>query len=269
MNHFVSRRAMLAATGSLGAAGLLRSFPVLAQAPAAAPGGLPPICLSTYYFSGDGAKFDGAQYRDEHIPMVRGLYGDSIERIELRMAPKVKRNDPGPSTSYAEAKPPILAITSVWVRSLETFAAAALKSGTKVADDLKGITRARASVQWEQLIAAQGESRESVTQGAKCNSMVYWAKEGGRFDEKYYTESYMPVVKEVYGEGVIRRMEVCKALSLQGNKPVFASAVNMYIQDQKAFMDAGRKGGMRLMQEGPKFTDLVPLISSMEVWAVG
>lgn len=268
MADFISRRAMLAATGALGTAGLLRSVPGLAQA-AAAAGGLPPLCLATYYFSGDGAKFDGRKYREEHIPLIRSLYGDSVERIELRMAPKVKRNDAGPSAAQAEAQPPILAITNVWVRSLESFAAAALKSGTKVADDLKGVTRARAAVQWEQLIAADGEPREAVTQGAKCNAVVYWAKDGGRWDEKYYTETYLPMMKEVYGADTLRRVEVCKAISTQGNKPVFTSAVNMYIKDQKAFMEAGRKGGMKLMQEAPKFTDLVPLINNLEVWAVG
>jgi hypothetical protein len=87
-----------------------------------------------YYLSGGGAKFDGMKYRDSHVELLRMLYGDSLERIELRTPPRVKRGDAGPSVVRGAPEPPILAVVSLWVRSLEAYAAATLKAGDKVAE---------------------------------------------------------------------------------------------------------------------------------------
>lgn len=270
MSRSISRRALLAGSGVVGAAGLLPNIPGWAQAVAPAPAGLPPVCLSMYYLSGDGGKFDRLQFREKQVGLLRELYGDALERIELRTAPKVKRNDAGPSTQYAESAPPILAIVSLWPRSLEAYAAATLKAGDRIPQGMKGVTNAKVAVQWEQLVGAVGEPRESVVQGSSCFVTLYPSKGDGTWDAKYYTETYLPMVKEAYGPDALRRVEVCKGVSMQGGgKPMFVSAVNMYIKDQPAFMAAGMKAGMNLMKEAPKFTTIMPIIGAYDVFAVG
>jgi hypothetical protein len=270
MNRFISRRTMLAGSGCLGATGLLRMVPAWAQAASAAPSGLPPVCLSMYYMAGDDAKFDRMQFRDKAVPHLRSIYGDSLERIELRTAPRVKRNDPGPSAQHGEAQSPILAIASFWVRSLDSYAAATLKAGDRVAEGMRGITNAKVAVQWEQLIAAQGEARESIVQGTSCSSMLYPSKGDGTWDAKYYTETYLPKMMAAYGPDVVRRVEVCKGVQMQGGgKPMFVSAVNIYVKDQRTYMMKGMQAGMALMAEGPKYTTIMPIIGTFDVFAVG
>jgi uncharacterized protein (TIGR02118 family) len=109
-----------------------------------------------------------------------------------------------------------------------------------------------------------------VLQGSQCFSTLYPSKGDGTWDAKYYTETYLPMVKEAYGPDALRRVEVCKGISVQGGgKPVFLSAVNMYIKDQQAFTTAGMNAGARLMKEGPKFTTIMPVVGMYEVLAVG
>ena len=83
MTSSISRRALLAGSGCLGAAGLLRTLPVWAQGAAAAPASIPPVCLSMYYMSGNDAKFDRMQYREKHVALLREIYPGRPVRCAL------------------------------------------------------------------------------------------------------------------------------------------------------------------------------------------
>ena len=269
MNKPITRRSVLAGTGYLGATGLLNTLPAWAQAPSA-PASLPPVCLTNYYMAGDGAKFDRMEYRDKHVALLRSLFGDALDRIELRSPPKAKRNDPGPSAQAGAPPQPILAIESVWIKALDAYAVAARNAGEKIAASMKGISSGKVAVQYEQLIAAKGESRESVAQGSNCFVTLYPSKGDGTWNEKYYTETYLPMMMEAYGPDAIRRVEVCKGISVPGGgKPVFLSAVNVYIKDQQAYMMKGMQAGKTLMAEGMKISTIFPVMGQYEVYAVG
>jgi hypothetical protein len=269
VNKPITRRGVLAGTGCLGAAGLMRVLPAWAQAPAAPPADLQ-VCLTNYYMAGDGAKFDRMQYRDKHVGLLRDLFGGSLERIELRTPPKTNRGDTRSADKHGVAQAPILAIESVWIKSLDAYAAAARQAGEKVAASMKGISSGKIAVQFEQLIASKGEPRESVAQGSNCFVSLYPSKDLGTWDAGYYTDTYLPKMLEAYGTDAIRRVEVCKGITVQGGgKPVFLSAVNVYIKDQQAFMTKGMQAGVALMKETDKYTTIVPVVGTYEVYAVG
>ncbi len=170
MTSFISRRALLAGSGCLGAAGLLSSIPVWAQDAAAAPASIPPVCLSMYNMSGNDAKFDSMQYRDKHVALLREIYKDSLDRIELRTAPPRERKRLQGHTEAPVPEPPVLAVETLWIRNLDAYAAATRDAGNKIAEDMAKITKARVTLQYEQLAASQGEPRESVRQGVQCYS---------------------------------------------------------------------------------------------------
>ena len=271
MNNSMSRRSLLAVAGSVGTAALMRDLPAWAQAAAAgSPAAPPQICLSNYYLAGEGAKFDRLQYRDKHVALLRSLFGDTLERIEMRSTAPIKRTDSRRAVSQNEAEPPILAVESFWIKNLPAYVAAAQKAGDKVAAGMAGITNSKVAVQWEQLIAAQGEPRESVEQGTTCLVTLYPYTAEGKWDAKYFTETYLPLMSSVYGQRVVRRVEVCKGVSMQGGgNPAFVSAVTMYIKEQKDFVASGMQSGMVLMKEAPKFTNINPIVGSYDVYAVG
>jgi hypothetical protein len=86
----------------------------------------------------------------------------------------------------------------------------------------------------------------------------------------YYTDTYLPKMMEAYGPDAVRRVEVCKGLTVQGGgKPVFLGAANVYIKDQQVFMAKGMQAGPTLMSEGPKIATVIPVIGTYEVYAVG
>jgi len=269
MTNSISRRVLLAQSGALGVASLIPAIPAWAQAPAAAPAGLPPVCLSMYYLAADGGKFDRMEFRDKQAPLLRSLYGDALERIELRTAPKRNRTDPKPQAQYGDTAPPVLAIVNLWVKSLDAYAAATLKAGDKIANGMKGVSSAKVAVQWEQLIGSKGDPRESVVAGTQCFSSLYPSTGDGTWDAKYVTETYLPMVMEAYGPDALRRVEVCKGISLQGGgKPLFLAALNMYIKDQPTFQSKAMTAGMTLMKEAPKYTTITPLMNNYDVFAV-
>src|SRR5262245_19471129 len=102
----ISRRAVLGGIGQSAAIGSLAAVlprylaaaeaAAAAAPPAAAPAAsapaTPTYCLTMLYPSGkdkDGQvlTFDCDGFRDRHLLTLKGAYGDSVERIEMRLAP--------------------------------------------------------------------------------------------------------------------------------------------------------------------------------------
>jgi hypothetical protein len=269
MTSSISRRAVLAGSGCLGAAGLLRTIPVWAQG-VAAPASIPPVCLSMYYMSGNDAKFDRMQYREKHVALLREIYKDGLDRIELRTSPPRERKRLQGHTEAPVPEPPVLAVESLWIKNLEAYAAATRDAGNKIAEDMSKITKAKVTLQYEQLAASQGEPRESIAQGTKCFSTVYPARDGGTWDTDYYTKNIFPLLSSVYGPYVLRRVEVIKGVSVPGGgKPVIAAAVHLYLKSEQEFQAANMNGGARLLMEGPKYTNIVPVVGMFDLYAVG
>jgi hypothetical protein len=247
------------ALGQLGGLGVLAAFgPGVARA-AAESADESSICLSMVY--GREAKFESDRFRDKHLPLLRQVYGDSLERVEMRHAPR-------PSKDLPPA--PIVASVNLWIRDLKAFGAITQQSGPEIVADLAKVTSDKPWVQYDQAIAVLGDARDAIRLGTDCTTFYYPNSETARWDAKQYVEGYLPRLLEAYGKNTLRRIEVCRGSAAQGGgRPGFASAVTFYVRDVDAFMRAGMTAGMKLLPEALKATDIKPVVANLIVRAAG
>jgi uncharacterized protein (TIGR02118 family) len=128
-NFNATRRGMLAGAGRLGfygiaAAGVGAALGAPAHAQAAA--GIGDAVLTILYPREDGATFDIDYYRDNHLTLIKRLYGDSIRRFELIQP--VQADGAPPSAWFA--------VINIYIADQETFAAAGAEHGGTLRDDV-------------------------------------------------------------------------------------------------------------------------------------
>jgi len=224
------------------------------------------LCLSMLYPGGKG-KFDADRYRDKHLPLIRGIYGGSVERIELRVAPppgkRVQSRFPAPPPAF-------IAAVSIWIGKLDEFGKHTAESAQQIQADLLKVSEITPYVQYDQAISLTGESRVDVPVGTDVASTWYPNKDGGRWDAKYVVEKYLPKIVDVYGKDTLRRIEVSQGRAGQnGTKAPVIGSSHLYIRDRAAFDAAGMKGGMQLFQEAQNYTDIMGVFTVMKVHAAG
>jgi uncharacterized protein (TIGR02118 family) len=248
-----SRRELLAAT-SLGLVAP-RLFG------AASPG---PVCLSMIYINGRDVKFNAEHYREQHVPLLRRALGDSIERIELRTAPRPERGSPMPAS-------PVAADISMWIRDIPAFAAATQRSGTEINEDLAKISSSRPVAQYDQVIGEWGKPRDAVGVGVESVAMYYPNSEGAKWDADYYVNTYLPKLVAAYGgDDVLRRVEVRRGVGAQGGgQPAMINSVHLYAASNSRFPMAGMGAAQRLMNDAKLITTIFPYVASMKVQAAG
>ena len=260
----VSRRDVLRGVGHAAAFGTLAA--ALPRHAWAAEVSESAICLSMLYPGGKG-KFDSDRYRDKHLPLIRGIYGDSVERIELRMAPppakRAQSRFPGPPPAF-------LAAVNIWIGNLEEFGKHTAASGQQIQADLLKVSEIVPWVQYDQTLSLSGEARSAVPVGTEVATTYFPNKDGGRWDARYFVEKYMPKAIDVYGKDALRRTEVAQGKAGQGGvKAALIGTSHLYIRDRAAFDAAGRKAGMQLFQETPNYTDITGQFAIMKVHAAG
>src|SRR5262245_3714480 len=123
MSAILTRRSLLAAAGQAAAGTMLATalVPVAGAEEAAQPQAAPSLCLSMVFLNDAKAKFDADRYTRKHLPLLRKIYGNSVERIELRTA---QAASPGMPPS------PLLATTHVFISDVRGFSQA-LGAGSK------------------------------------------------------------------------------------------------------------------------------------------
>ncbi|MFM1887064.1 MAG: hypothetical protein RL026_2221 [Pseudomonadota bacterium] len=248
------RRRCLQGMGVLALLAAAERLPVAAAA-ANLPGAL---CLSMVYLK--NVRFDVEHFQTAHLPLLRRLYGSAVGRIDLRMAPRSRDR---------KMVPPVSGIISLYINDIQAFGTVTGEHGKSIADDLAKVTRGEPFVQYDQVVAAQGEDTSAIAPGADCTTFLYAAAEGKRFDTQYYAAHVLPLMAEAYGDSV-RRMEVLKGVAAQGGGALpFAATINLYPRDAAAMMAAGRAVGMKLMAETPRYTDILPLVASTHLRAAG
>jgi hypothetical protein len=115
-----------------------------------------------------------------------------------------------------------------------------------------------------------GDARNEMAADTQVFSTYYPASPDARFDVKYYGEKVVPLMVSLYGAKSIRRIEVTMGSSGQGGaKPSVVAASHFYIRDRAAWDAAGMKAYPKLMEEGPKYSTIVPIIGDHEVAAAG
>lgn len=242
------------------------------------------ICLSMIYPNSPKAKFDSRRYAEKHIALLRSIYGDSIERIELRTPRKAPGMGGGnslsktgishvPSAPTAPMGPPpprVMAAVSLWLRDVKAFGEKTAAAGPKITQDLAEVTEVPPIVQYDKVLSLLGDARSAITADTQVFSNYFPAKEGGNFDAKYYEEKVIPMMISLYGSKAIRRVEFSVGSVAQGGgKPAVVASAYYYIRDRAAWDAAGMKAFPQLMGETPKYTTLMPLTADMEVSATG
>jgi len=265
MTGGLSRRVLLRGIGHAAAFGTLASaLPRFAHA----ADGEAAYSLAMTYQYGKKNKFKADRFRDGHLPLLKKIYGDSVERVELRYAepPQMKQ---GPKQVPV---PPqfVIAEVGIWIRDVAAFGKLTGEQGGKIVADLKEVTEASPIVQYDKTLAGLGSARAEVAVGNGCQSYYFLDKEGAHFDTKYYVETLAPKIMELYGAQALRRIEVSQGAAGQGGaKPLVLASAHLYFADQNAFFTAGRTALPQLMKEGPNYTDIFPVVSQTTVHAVG
>jgi len=261
----MSRRELLSGAGGAAALGLLAAASPLRARAAEGLASESALCLSMLYPGGKG-KFDADRFRDKHLPLVRSIYGDSVERIELRVAPppakRVQSRFPAPPAAFVAA-------VNIWIRRIDEYGKHTAESAQQIQADLLKVTGIVPYVQYDQLISHTGDSRVDVAVGTEVASTFYPNKDGGRWDAKYFVETYLPKVIDTYGKESLLRTEVSQGRTGQnGAKAAIVGTSHLFIRDRAAFDAAGRKA-MQLFQETPNYTDIMGVFTFMRVHAAG
>jgi len=252
---------------------------LLSVARAAEDAGESAICASMAFANSPTAKFDVKYFRDKHLPMLRGIYGDSVERIELRTPRKLptmggNRADQShvPSEPPKPMGPPsrVLAAVNVWIRDVKAFGEKTAAASQAVVRDLAEVTDVEPATQYDKVLLLLGDSRSAIEPSGQVFSTYFPATEGGHFDAKYYGEKVIPLMVSLYGKEAIRRIEYTMGSSGQGGaKPTMVAASHFYIRNRQAWDAGGMKAYPQLMAEGSKYTNLMPITADTEVTAVG
>jgi uncharacterized protein (TIGR02118 family) len=218
-------------------------------------------CLTILYPAGDGIKFDADYYRDHHLKTIMKLYGNTIERFELRKvnAPPAPPVGATPPPNAPPPGPKFAAAVNIWIADLAAFQANNQKHGKTLQDDVPNFTNGKPSIQFDKVHGEMGAKRSAPKVGDTCLTILYPNSEGVRWDVDYYRTGHMPLIMRLYGTAAIKRFELRKGdTDMAGGKPAYIGTVNIYIQDQKVFDEAGKKHGKTLVEDVPHFSSVMP-----------
>jgi uncharacterized protein (TIGR02118 family) len=223
-------------------------------------------CLTILYPAGPDITFDADYYRDHHLVTIMKLYGSSIERFELR---KVAAPPAPPAAPGAPSPPRFSAAVNIWVADLDTFNANNQKHGKTLADDVPHFTNGQPTIQYDKVQGMMGSPRSAMKVGDTCLTILYPNSDGVRWDVDYYRAHHMPLIMKLYGPRAIKRFELRKGDSGQrGGKPAYIGTVNIYINEQKAFDEAGKQHGPTLVKDVPNFSSVMPIAFPTTLYGV-
>ncbi len=261
----ISRRAALGGIGhtaALGAMAASLSTRLRAAQPAAAPATPPTTyCLSMIFRPSEGATFNADLFRDSHLPLLKRVYENSIDRVELRVPMPVAEGAPAPQ---------IIGTVNIWFRDVIEFSKRNTAGMKEVTASMATVTAAPMIGQVDQVLSALGDDRQSVPVDSLCFSTYFPAREGATIDARYFAETFFPRMAELYGNTAIRRIEVTNgAAGAAGGKPVVMNSAHIYIRDEAAYDAATTKSGAELGAELVKYTNIQPLSTLTRLHAVG
>jgi uncharacterized protein (TIGR02118 family) len=104
--------------------------------------------------------------------------------------------------------------------------------------------------------------------GDRCLTVLFPNGPGVKFDIDYYVNHHIPLILKLYGKS-IRNYEVFQPeTSPNGPPPQFLAMANIWIADQKAFMQAGRDHAKDFAPDVPNFTNAKTMSMTNVVYKV-
>lgn len=219
-------------------------------------------CLTILYPAGEGLSFNADYYRDHHLTMIMKLYGDTIQRFELRKVPASPAG--APPAKYAAA-------INIWINDLAAFNANNQKHGKTMTDDVPNFTNGRPGIQYDKVHGEAGAARSAPKVGDTCLTILYPNSEAVRWEVDKYRAGHLPLIMRLYGTEAIKRFELRKGDGGMGpdTKPEWIGTVNIYINDQKSFDAAGKQHGKTLVDDVPSFSSVMPTAFPTIIHGVG
>jgi hypothetical protein len=270
MNNVMSRRSVLAGAGLALAGTTMAQLLSVARAQEAAQAQADPqICLSMLFESGQKSRFDTDKYIKRHLPLLREVYGETVERIELRTASSTDLGIPSA----------LLASTTFWIRDVAGFGQKLTANAARINEDLDNVAKCNRIVQPDRIVSVLGEERGRIPLDAHVFSFYYRDPTGSGaafarqpaasapaadFDQRHFTESFLPQVFSLYGSNVIQRLEGMVGLDQSGRKATQVASYHAYIRDRTAydqksgsvFSQVAKDGGQYMQAFSPIMADL-------------
>lgn len=254
-----TRREVLGGMVSVAAlgAGASTTLPRVARAQQAVHG---TTCMTILYPNAPDVTFDFDYYREHHLPMITGPYGDSIRRLELRRA---VTGGPGP-------QPPYVAVVNIWVADDDAFAAHGQQHSQALIDDIPNFSNVMPVIQSDVIHGTDGDPAEAIGEDESCLTILYPNSDDVHWDVEYYRAVHQPLIMDLYGDEAISRFELRRGEAAADGSPApYIGSINIYIRDQAAFDAAGAEHGQTLVEDVPNFSSVMPIAFQTTVVAVG
>jgi hypothetical protein len=258
MSTNMSRRSVISGAGYAAAGSVAVQLLAVVRAEEAAQaqrGETGGICLSMIFEEGPKSTFDTAKYLKNHLPLLQDVYGDSVERIELRTTEETKG---GIRTSIVFAGlPSPRATTTFWIRDIAAFGQRLSANAARINKDLDALAKANRLVQTDRIVLALGEPRSAITTDTFVLSFYYRQPKtvtaAPVFDQKYFQESYLPALYSGLGPNAVRRLEASMGVVQGGQPPAVIAAFHVFVRDRDAF-DLAKGALAEVMKDPPKLT---------------
>jgi hypothetical protein len=202
---------------------------------------------------GPKVKFDSAKYVKNHLPLLRDVYGDSVERIELRTAPDLEASIRLIKT-YG-GMPVVRAVTTFWIKAVAAFSQKLAANADRVNKDLDAVAKGNRLVQPDRIVMALGEAHSVVGVDHHVFS-VYLRPALGvpAFDQRYFTEVFLPKQYSLFGPNAIRGLEATTGMDQGGQKAVVLGAFHIFIRDRSVFDEESKRAFVDIREYTAKLT---------------
>lgn len=281
----LSRRSVLAGAGYVAAGSAVGPLLSVARAQEAAqarvgqPGS---ICLSMVFDDGSKVKFDTGKYVKEHLPLLREVYGDSVERIEVLAAPE---RDPKALITMVPMFAGIAvprAATTLWIRDVAAFGQKLATNAQRINQHLEALSYGNRLVQTNRVVLELGDARSEIPVETPVVSNYYRqfvAYKRNRedvpvppagsvppFDARLFAEGYLPRLFSLYGSDAVRRLEATVGMDQGGQKATQIAAYHLYVRDRSALDAQTANVYQQLKEETAQFNlNGVRLLSDVSV----
>jgi hypothetical protein len=290
----ISRRSLLAGAGAVAAGPLVgQLFSVaraeeVAQAPQRQPGG---ICMSMLFEDDTKLKFDSDYYVKNHLPLLREVYGESVERIEM-CAAAAHEGSISMVAMFAGIPAP-RAVTTLWIRDVAAFGQKLAANADRINKDLSVVSSGNRMVQLNRVALELGDARSAITTETGVFSMYFRqfvhlpknatgpsvksineradnAANAPPFDARLFLEDYVPKLFSAFPSFAVRRVEATLGLEQGGKKPAQLAAFHIFIRDRAAYDGTYADAFGKVKEESPKLQQsAVMMFSDMRVKAIG
>lgn len=259
----ITRRSLLAGTGYAAAYGTLAARLLsAAQAQQAQPASTgPSLSLNMVFPILPGAKIDEKLYISKHMQLLRNAYGDSVSRIEFRTSQSPTNGMPPGSQS-------ILASTHIWINDVAKFSKALAANSTAINIDLDFAAKGPRYVQIDRIVAGLGDDISEVKVGHQVMMVHYPADPSRKWDDKYFTNTHLPKLMTSFGQSAVRRLAGGFGVDQKDDKAKYRATIQLYVRERTAFESAVRQGIEDLIEDGKKFTTIIPEFNELRVQAI-